>query len=39
VTTLAARAGVANPAWLKLDLYCQGLRLDDSCFVVEVGGR
>jgi hypothetical protein len=29
----------ANPAWLKLDLYCKGLRLDDSCFVEADGGR
>jgi len=28
-----------NPALLKLDLYCQGLRLDDSCYVEEDGGR
>jgi hypothetical protein len=28
-----------NPALLKLDLYCQGLRLDDSCLVEEHGGR
>jgi uncharacterized radical SAM superfamily protein len=26
-------------ALLKLDLYCQGLRLDDSCFVEGDGGR
>lgn len=30
---------VQNPAWLKLDLYCKGMRLDDSCFVEEDGGR
>jgi len=29
----------ANPALLKLDLYCKGLRLDDSCLVEEDGGR
>ncbi|MGH9361255.1 MAG: hypothetical protein ACRD2T_05005, partial [Thermoanaerobaculia bacterium] len=29
----------ATPALLKLDLYCRGLRLDDSCFVQEDGGR
>src|SRR5215510_10710018 len=29
----------ANPALLKLDLYCKGMRLDDSCFVEEDGGR
>jgi sodium-dependent dicarboxylate transporter 2/3/5 len=28
-----------NPAFLKLDLYCKGLRLDDSCFIAEDGGR
>ena len=28
-----------NPALLKLDLYCRGLRLDDSCYVEEDGGR
>lgn len=28
-----------NPALLKLDLYCRGLRLDDSCLVQEDGGR
>jgi hypothetical protein len=28
-----------SPAYLKLDLYCRGLRLDDSCFVEADGGR
>jgi hypothetical protein len=28
-----------NPALLKLDLYCTGLRLDSSCLVEEHGGR
>jgi hypothetical protein len=28
-----------NPALLKLDLYCRGLRIDDSCHVTEDGGR
>lgn len=28
-----------NPALLKLDLYCRGLRLDDSCHVTKDGGR
>jgi hypothetical protein len=28
-----------SPALLKLDLYCKGLRLDDSCFLEEDGGR
>jgi hypothetical protein len=29
----------ANPALLKLDLYCRGIRLEDSCYIVEDGGR
>ncbi|MCL4839416.1 MAG: radical SAM protein [Thermoanaerobaculia bacterium] len=28
-----------TPALVKLDLYCKGLRLDDSCFIEEDGGR
>lgn len=28
-----------NPAYLKLDLYCKGIRLDDSCFIEQAGGR
>jgi hypothetical protein len=28
-----------NPALLKLDLYCKGLRIDDSCMVADDGGR
>ncbi|MCI0408391.1 MAG: hypothetical protein L0191_07490, partial [Acidobacteria bacterium] len=28
-----------NPALLKLDLYCRGMRLDDSCYLMEDGGR
>jgi uncharacterized radical SAM superfamily protein len=28
-----------NPALLKLDLYCKGARLDDSCFIEGDGGR
>jgi uncharacterized radical SAM superfamily protein len=28
-----------NAALLKLDLYCKGVRLDDSCLVEEDGGR
>jgi len=28
-----------NPALLKLDLYCRGLRLDESCYIEEDGGR
>jgi hypothetical protein len=33
-TTLAG-----NPALLKLDLYCKGARLHESCFIEEDGGR
>ncbi len=29
----------SNPALVKLDLYCKGLRLDDSCYIEEDGGR
>jgi hypothetical protein len=29
----------SNPALLKLDLYCRGARLDESCFIEEDGGR
>ena len=29
----------SNPALVKLDLYCKGLRLDESCFIEEDGGR
>ena len=28
-----------NPALLKLDLYCRGMRIHDSCLVEEDGGR
>jgi hypothetical protein len=28
-----------NPAYLKLDLYCRGIRLDESCFIEQAGGR
>jgi uncharacterized radical SAM superfamily protein len=28
-----------NSAYLKLDLYCRGLRLDESCYVEADGGR
>lgn len=28
-----------NPGLLKLDLYCNGMRVDDSCLVEEDGGR
>lgn len=36
---MRARELATNPALLKLDLYCKGLRLDDSCFIEEDGGR
>jgi hypothetical protein len=29
----------ANPALLKLDLYCRGIRLDGTCLVADDGGR
>ena len=28
-----------NPALLKLDLYCKGMRIDESCLVEQDGGR
>jgi Radical SAM superfamily len=28
-----------NPAYLKLDLYCRGAQLDDSCLIEDAGGR
>src|SRR4029453_10064866 len=28
-----------NPALLKLDLFCRGLRIDEGCHVAEDGGR
>lgn len=28
-----------TPALLKLDLFCRGMRLDDSCLITEDGGR
>ena len=28
-----------NPALLKLDLYCKGARIDESCLVEDAGGR
>lgn len=31
--------GSVNPAFLKLDLYCKGLRLGESCDLREGGGR
>jgi hypothetical protein len=36
---ISAEALRRNPALLKLDLYCTGLRLDDSCYIEEDGGR
>src|SRR5688572_33447834 len=27
--------GTCNPAYLKLDLYCKGLRIDESCDLSE----
>jgi uncharacterized radical SAM superfamily protein len=36
---ISASALRETPALLKLDLYCKGLRLDDSCYVEEDGGR
>ncbi len=29
----------SNPSLLKLDLYCKGIQLDDSCLVTDDGGR
>src|SRR6185503_6949391 len=37
--TLMLAALRQNPALLKLDLYCRGVRLDDSCYIEEDGGR
>ncbi|MBU1700202.1 MAG: hypothetical protein KJ970_07175 [Candidatus Eisenbacteria bacterium] len=28
-----------NPGLLKLDLYCKGIRMDESCFIEKDGGR
>jgi hypothetical protein len=36
---IQASALAGNPALLKLDLYCQGARLDDSCYIEGDGGR
>jgi radical SAM family protein len=36
ITTESLRS---NPALLKLDLYCKGAQLDDSCYIEEDGGR
>ena len=32
-------SSLVDPARLKLDLYCQGLRVDDSCLIEDDGGR
>ncbi len=37
--TLMPESLATNPALLKLDLYCKGLRLDDTCFLEQDGGR
>jgi uncharacterized radical SAM superfamily protein len=37
--TISTASLRANPSLLKLDLYCKGLRMDDSCFIEEDGGR
>ena len=29
----------SNPTLLKLDLYCKGLQIDDTCYIEEDGGR
>jgi hypothetical protein len=39
VNPIDAGALRANPGLLKLDLYCKGLQLDDSCFIEADGGR
>src|SRR6185503_6986764 len=36
---IPAAARRTNPGLLKLDLYCRGARLDDSCFIEGDGGR
>ena len=36
---IQANALAGNPALLKLDLYCKGARLDDSCYIEGDGGR
>jgi hypothetical protein len=35
----ATAALQSSPALLKLDLYCKGMRIDDSCLVEDDGGR
>lgn len=37
--TITLDALRSRPGLLKLDLYCKGLQLDDSCFVTDDGGR
>ncbi len=29
----------SNPSYLKLDLYCKGARIDESCYLERAGGR
>jgi hypothetical protein len=36
---LSLSALCTTPALLKLDLYCRGMRLDDSCYIEGDGGR
>ncbi len=36
---ISAQTLRANASLLKLDLYCKGLRMADSCFIEEDGGR
>ena len=38
-TTFTTEALRANPALLKLDLYCRGMNIDESCHLAEDGGR
>jgi len=37
--TIALNDVRTNPALLKLDLYCRGARLDESCLIEDAGGR
>jgi len=37
--TFTSEALRADPALLKLDLYCRGMRLDESCLLTDDGGR
>jgi hypothetical protein len=36
---ISAESLRSNTSLLKLDLYCKGLRMADSCFIEEDGGR